>query len=130
MNLLLDTHIALWALNDNPRLPKAARALVMDKENSVTVSVATLWEISIKHPLDRKGSAMPISGSDALQLFERAQFRLLLVTAEHAVAVETLPPIHQDPFDRLLVAQAITEPMRLVTSDRLLARYSDTVMVV
>ena len=131
MNLLLDTHIALWALNDNPRLPKAARALIADEDNSITVSVASLWEISIKHPLDRQGgSAMPVSGAEALELFERAQFRILPVTPEHAVAVERLPPLHNDPFDRLLVAQAVTEPLRLVTCDKLLGRYSDTVLVV
>lgn len=131
MNLLLDTHIALWALNENARLSQAARELITDTDNMIMVSVATLWEISIKHPLDRKGgSAMPISGATAFELFERAQYQLLPVTAAHAVAVETLPAIHGDPFDRLLVAQALTEPLRLVTGDRMLARYSDTVILV
>ena len=130
MNLLLDTHIALWALNDNSRLPAAARALIADSGNAVAVSVASLWEIAIKHPLDRRGGAMPVSGGQALELFERAGYRILPVAASHAVAVETLPPIHHDPFDRLLIAQALTEPLRLVTVDRLLARYSDTVILV
>ena len=131
MNLLLDTHIALWALNEHRRLSPAARELIADKANTINVSVATLWEISIKHPLDRKGgNAMPISGSKALELFEEARFRILSVTAAHAVAVELLPLIHHDPFVRLLVAQALTEPLRLVTGDRLLTRYSDTVILV
>jgi PIN domain nuclease of toxin-antitoxin system len=129
MNLLLDTHIALWALNDNSQLSASARTLIRDAGNALIVSVASLWEISIKHPLGRK-EAMPVSGATALDLFERAQFRILPVTAAHAIAVEELPPVHGDPFDRLIVAQALSEPMRLVTADRLLARYSDTVIVV
>ena len=72
---------------------------------------------------------MPLSGSKALTLFRRSNHYLLSVSAEHAAAIDDLPTYHADPFDRLLVAQALQEPLRLVTSDEMLARYSDTVIV-
>lgn len=71
---------------------------------------------------------MPVASQDALRYFEESGYRLLPVEAEHAVAVENLPPHHQDPFDRILVAQALVEPMRLMTHDTMVALYSDTVI--
>jgi PIN domain nuclease of toxin-antitoxin system len=131
MNLLLDTHVALWALTGDAKLSRAAAELVTDPANALAVSAVSLWEISIKNALRRKTSEpLPFSAGQSLRLFEQAGFRLLPVTAAHAVQVEELDPLHGDPFDRLIVAQALTEPMRLVTADRLLARYSDTVIVV
>lgn len=131
MNLLLDTHIALWALSDDPRLSKRAQALLLDAGNKVSVSTISLWEIAIKHALGRGGqNAVTIGAGAALNLIEAAGFAILPVSASHAVAVDDLPRLHADPFDRLLVAQAIAEPLRLVTSDAILARYSDTVMLV
>lgn len=73
---------------------------------------------------------MPVSGSEALGYFERSGYELLDVTPAHAAAVEALPPIHSDPFDRMLVAQALSEPLRLVTRDRVVVRYSDTIITV
>lgn len=127
MNLLLDTHMALWAITDSPRLPAKARKLIAAPENEVFVSAASVWEIAIKHGLGR--GDMPISGEVALGYFRAAGYRLLPVLPEHAAAVESLPPLHTDPFDRLLAAQAITEPLRLLTHDATLARYSDTVLL-
>lgn len=128
MNLLLDTHIALWALIDSPRLPAKARELIVAPGNTIWVSAASVWEISIKHSLGR--GDMPISGAKALELFEEAGFVLLAVSGEHAAAVAQLPAHHADPFDRMLAAQALTEPLRLLTHDAMLARYSDTVILV
>jgi PIN domain nuclease of toxin-antitoxin system len=128
VNLLLDTHIALWALVDSPRLGADARRLLTAERSTVWVSVASLWEIAIKHALGR--GDMPLSPEQALQHFRAAGLQLLPVQPEHAVAVGALPPIHADPFDRLLVAQALTEPMRLITHDALLAHYSDTVILI
>jgi len=126
MNLLLDTHIALWAIADSPRLPGKARELIATPRNTVWVSTASLWEITIKHSLGR--GDMPVSGHAALDYFQQSGYRLLAVEPEHAVAVGELPQHHADPFDRLLVAQARLEPMRLLTHDTLVARYGDTVM--
>ena len=88
----------------------------------------TLWEIAIKHALKR--GDMPISAAEALIYFRQSGYRMLPVEPEHGVAVETLPNHHQDLFDRMLVAQAITEPLRFLTHDALLAVYSDTITVV
>lgn len=131
MRLLLDTHVALWAVVDDRRLTAAAAALIADPANEVFVSAASVWEIAIKHALRREGpSAMPIGGAEALGYFREAGYGLLPVTAAHAAAVEALPPHHADPFDRLLAAQAMTEPMRLMTHDRILVRYTDLTLPV
>lgn len=126
MNLLLDTHVALWAIADSWKLPKKARELIESPRSSVWISTASVWEIAIKHALGR--GDMPISGRDAVRFFRESGYRFLTVEAEHAMAVEELPPHHQDPFDRILVAQALVEPMRLVTHDQMVARYSDTII--
>jgi PIN domain nuclease of toxin-antitoxin system len=130
MRLLLDTHIAVWAIQDSPRLPLAARALVTDPANALHVSAATIWEIAIKHALKRGSAAMPLSAAEALGYFREAGYTLLPITPEHARAVEDLPERHGDPFDRMLVAQAITEPLRLVTQDPMVAGYGDVVIAV
>jgi len=128
MKILLDTHIALWALTDNPKLSKAARDLILDSSNDIYFSSATVWEIAIKHRLARKN--MPISGHEASKLFAEAGYLELQISAVHAAATEELPLHHSDPFDRILVAQATTEPMHLLTHDSILPRYGDVVQYV
>lgn len=128
MNLLLDTHVALWAITDSPKLREDARNLIASPKTTVWVSVASIWEIAIKHGLGR--GDMPVSGQDALCYFTDSGYRLLNIGAEHVVATSDLPAHHQDPFDRLLVAQALVEPMRLMTRDQTVARYSDTIIKV
>lgn len=126
MNLLLDTHIALWAITDSPKLSVKAKDLIASPKTTVWVSAANIWEIAIKHALGR--GDMPVSGQDALRYFQASGYRFLLVEAEHAVAIEELPGHHQDPFDRILIAQALVEPMRLMTHDAVVALYSDTII--
>ena len=128
MRLLLDTHVALWAISDDSRLPQPARDLIADPANAITVSAASIWEISIKHSLGRGN--MPISGVEALLYFQRSGYSLLGVSAHHAAAVEQLPAHHADPFDRILAAQALLEPLRLLTHDKTLASYSDSIILV
>ena len=131
MRLLLDTHIALWAVADDPRLPAGAAGLIADPDNEVLVSVASLWEIAIKHALARGGpNDMPISAQEALGYFRDAGYAMLDILPAHVIAIEQLPRLHADPFDRLLVGQALTVPLRLITHDARLARYSDTVLAV
>jgi PIN domain nuclease of toxin-antitoxin system len=125
MRLLLDTHIALWAIVDSPRLSNAARAAILTPSATVWVSSVSIWEIAIKHRLGR--GDMPISGQEAIDFFRAAGYLFLPVEPEHAAAEESLPPHHQDPFDRLLVAQAFVEPMRLLTHDANVARYGETI---
>lgn len=121
MKLLLDTHLLLWSAGPSPRLPSRARRLIDDPDNELLFSAASLWEITIKSALRR-----PNFGVDAA-LFRRNllnnSYRELAVTGEHAVAVANLPPLHKDPFDRVLIAQSIVEGIMLLTADPLVAQY-------
>lgn len=128
MKLLLDTHIAIWSMTERARISPAALNLIQAPETKVFVSVVSIWEIAIKSALAKRAGAPPFSAKEGLLHFAEAGFQMLDITSAHAAAVEGLPPIHGDPFDRLLVAQALTEPMRLVTADRIVARYSDIVI--
>jgi PIN domain nuclease of toxin-antitoxin system len=124
MRLLLDTHIALWGVSDKERLGADTQRLLEDVESDVFVSVATLWEIAIKYALPKgRPDDMPVSAKDALADFLEAGYQVLDVTSSHALAVASLPPLHRDPFDRMLIAQARVEPMRLLTADRTVAAY-------
>ena len=124
MRILLDTHLVLWALAAPERLPDAAHRLI--ERADVYVSAASIWEISIKTSLG-KLSADP---REVLAALDPAGFLPLPISAEHAARVADLPPVHRDPFDRLLVAQALCEPMRLLTMDTVLAGYGELVTVV
>jgi len=126
LRLLLDTHTALWAVDTKGLLAPHIVEALTDVRNDVFVSAATIWEIAIKSALRRHTGKVPVSSVEALLKFREAGFHLLDVTPEHAVAVEGLPLLHADPFDRLLVAQALREPMRLVSRDRQILMYSDT----
>jgi PIN domain nuclease of toxin-antitoxin system len=126
--VLLDTHVALWAVTDSPKLPQKARELILSPKTTVWISSASVWEIAIKHALGR--GDMPVSSQDAVRYFRESGYRFLAVEPEHAVAIEDLPTYHQDPFDRILVTQALVEPMRLITHDATVARYSDTIILV
>ena len=128
MRILLDTHIALWALMGDRRLGAEACGLIDDPANAIFVSAASVWEIAIKHALQR--SHIPFGAAAALGYFSQAGYQFLDVRTEHAAMVEDLPELHGDPFDRMLVAQALAEPLRLMTHDHMLARYSKTVMLV
>ena len=124
MRLLLDTHVALWGVSDYERLGIETQRVLQDRENEVFVSVVTLWEIAIKYALPKgRPDDMPVSAHEALADFLDAGYQMLDVTPPHALAVASLPPLHRDPFDRMLVAQARVEPMRLLTVDRTVAAY-------
>ncbi|MEO3998432.1 type II toxin-antitoxin system VapC family toxin [Mesorhizobium sp. CAU 1732] len=122
MKLLLDTHIAIWLLTDRARIPRAILETINNSGSDVFVSVIAVWEIAIKHRLARPDSP-PFSGQAAIGHFETAGFASLPVNSIHAAFVERLPPIHADPFDRLMLAQSIVEGMQFVTYDKHLARY-------
>jgi PIN domain nuclease of toxin-antitoxin system len=131
MRLLLDTHVALWAVTDSPRLSATGRKLIDDRSNEIFISAATLWEIAIKHALPKRGrGAMPISAETARKYFQRSGYASLAMTAEHACEIEQLPNRHADPFDRMLISQARIEPMRLLTHDKRLLEYGEMVVCV
>jgi PIN domain nuclease of toxin-antitoxin system len=103
----------------------------MTDAETVFVSAVTIWEIAIKHALGRSGrNRMPFSGGEAIAEFTAAGFEFLNITPEHAAAVGELRGLHGDPFDRLLVAQAMSEPLILLTHDRAVAAYGDTIVLV
>lgn len=128
MTLLVDTHILLWALAAPAKLSRECRAQLQDGGNDVLFSAASIWETAIKEQIGRvRFGVTPAELADAAVAMG---FTELPVTARHAAAVSGLPMHHKDPFDRLLVAQAVSEPARLLTADRVLAEYSDLVQVV
>jgi PIN domain nuclease of toxin-antitoxin system len=130
MNLLLDTHIAIWFVTGSERLSTQGFNLITNSQNTVFVSAVTVWEVAIKSAQPKKKGAFPFSSLEAIDYFQQAGFTMLNITPAHAAYVETLPLLHGDPFDRLLVAQALCEPMRLLTADAVVAEYSDTVIMV
>lgn len=119
MNLLLDTHAFLWALDDDSRLSPAARTAIIDGHNVVYVSAATAWEIVIKRAIGK----LKIPQSDYLEELRLHRFTPLPITTEHALAVKDLPLHHKDPFDRMLIAQAQEERLTLITRDKRLILY-------
>ena len=118
MNLLLDTHALLWWLDDPALLAPAARAAISQGRNAVFISAAAAWEIAVKKALGR------LKAPDNLEeVLEEERFHSLPITLAHALAVVSLPPIHQDPFDRIHAAQAKLENLTLVTRDARLKEY-------
>lgn len=121
MKLLLDTHLLLWAAAMPKKLPVAVRRMIDDASHEPLFSAASLWEVAIKNQLGREDFHVEP------RVLRRALldngYTELVITSEHAVATDTLPPLHKDPFDRLLVAQAQTEGISLLTSDTMVAKY-------
>ena len=125
MNLLLDTHDLLWYLNGDPLLVPKAKALIQDPLNRKYVSMATCWETAIKVGLKKLNLGEPATTFLPREL-PANNILLLNIELAHATFVETLPPHHKDPFDRLLVAQAIIEKMRIVSADAVFDQYGVT----
>jgi PIN domain nuclease of toxin-antitoxin system len=125
MRLLLDTHIFLWAVAGSRQLKAPTRRLI-ESADEVFVSAASIWEVAIKARLG-KIEADPAELAAAI---EASGFKELPVSAAHAAGVAQLELHHNDPFDRLLISQALAEPLKLITVDEVLARYSDLVMLV
>jgi PIN domain nuclease of toxin-antitoxin system len=121
VKVLLDTQLALWAYFESKRLPPQARSVLEDPQNDLVFSTASLWEIAIKRGLGKKGFQFDP------RVLRRAMlddgYKELPVLGQHAVEVDLLPPIHKDPFDRLLIAQAMVEGIALLTADATIAMY-------
>ena len=128
MRILLDTHVLLWALVEDKRLPAIARKMIGDFSNTIYCSVASLWEISIKHTVHP--NLMPTDAETLKELCNEAGYELLSIEPRHVVTLESLEaagqkPIHHDPFDRILIAQAKSDSMVLLTANTFIARYDE-----
>lgn len=128
MRLLLDTHLILWWEGNHPKLPQGVRQTVLEQSEAVYVSRASLWEMAIKISLGR----LRVDLARFVDAVESQGFEWLNIRNDHLLAVAELPTFddHKDPFDRLLVAQSLTEPLILLTVDDKLARYGNTVRIV
>jgi PIN domain nuclease of toxin-antitoxin system len=125
MRLLLDTHVFLWAVSGSSHLKATQRRVIQDADE-VFVSAASIWEVAIKTRLGR----LKADSHELAAAIMSSGFSELPVRAVHAAAVKTIALHHNDPFDHLLIAQAMTEPLRLMTADAMLARYTDLVFVI
>ncbi len=118
MRYLLDTHIFLWWLNDNKQLKESLQIVISNRENQIFVSIVSAWEISLKH----RAGKLPLK-TTLQRCFELSPFEILAINFDHVLKFDTLPFHHRDPFDRLLVAQAMTEKLTLITADAKIKRY-------
>ena len=128
MNLLLDTHIAIWALNDDPALSEKARELILDVDNTIYYSTVSVWEVLLKH--SRRPDSIPFNENDFSKACRDAGFVPLSLTDKHILAVRSLSrpdniKEHNDPFDRLLLAQAKVENLSFLTHDELIPGYNE-----
>lgn len=128
MRVLLDTHVLIWALAEPGKLASEIRLIMEDPENEILFSAASIWEIAIKAQISRIDFSL--QPNDIAQAAVDSGFAELPVRAASAALVAQLPLHHRDPFDRLLIAQAISEPVRFFTVDAMLARYSELVRVI
>ncbi|MFC0350080.1 type II toxin-antitoxin system VapC family toxin [Undibacterium danionis] len=125
MKLLIDTHIYLWWLQDNPKLSEKARQQIQDAAE-VYVSSASIWEATIKASIGK----LSVDLDQLVAEISKSGFQELPITAAHAATVARLPEIHKDPFDRILIAQTMSEPLRFLTADAILRGYSELVEIV
>lgn len=125
MRLLLDTHIFLWWVKDDRKLPKSVDAKIKEADD-VYISTASIWEIAIKKNLGK----IQVDMEKLLQSIQGSHFLELPITNHHAALVSRLPDIHRDPFDRMLISQAISEPLTFLTADSRLKKYSELVELI
>ena len=127
MKLLLDTHILLWAASDPARIPAKTRKMLLDERNDLFFSPASIWEIVIKRGMRQDFKVEP---SRLRKLLLANGYTEISINSDHALGVDLLPALHKDPFDRILLAQARSEGMRLLTADTQLIQYGDGIVPV
>ena len=128
MRILIDTHVIIWAMVESPRLSSKARKILTEDGNEFFLSAASLWEIALKH--GNSPGDMPVTPSLVQAFCLDSGISALNISFLHAARTILLPPIHADPFDRMLIAQAQCESLQLLTHDALIARYGDFVIKV
>ena len=128
MRFLLDTHFVLWLPLDDPRISREARTTILNPANSFTFSVSSIWEIAIKRRLGRPG--FPHDPREIRRLLIENGYEELGIESRHVVLVDSIPLIHKDPFDRVLIAQALVEGITLLTADPVIAKYPGPILKV
>lgn len=126
MNYLVDTHAVIWFITNNERLPSHTKSLMEDKSNMCFVSIATYWEMSIKHSIGRL--TLHTDLASIFQIIDESGFEILPITINHTLANANLDFHHQDPFDRIMIAQAITEQLQIITTDKEFSNYPVSVI--
>lgn len=132
MKILIDTHIAIWAVTNNPKLPNKAKSLILDEANKIYYSTASIWEVTIKHMLHP--DQILVDGRFLEKCCKESQYIVLPVLSEHCFALETLKypkdaPRHNDPFDRMMIAQAKAEEIMFLTQDSLIPNYGEPFII-
>lgn len=132
MKYLLDTHILLWALTDNKKLPAEAQRIITDDNNEIFASVASLWEITIKNSIHPEN--MPFNGIEVSQYCKNSDIKLIDIKEKHIVALPSLhrennAPKHNDPFDKIMLCQAKVEEMIFISCDTLLPAYNESCLL-
>lgn len=126
MKYLLDTHLLLWAAADSPKLGPQARAIIENRDNELYFSAAAIWEIAVKTALGKPG--FQVSASLFRRLLLDNGYQELPIDSRHAALTETLPDVHKDPFDRIMIAQSQTEGITLLSADKKVIAYGHTVV--
>ena len=119
--ILLDTHTAIWFFNGSPNLSETAKQVILDPGNRISISIVSVWELAVKINVDKLKFAGGVAGF--LELLDRNDLQLLNITPGHLLELERLPLYHRDPFDRILIAAAISEGMTFVTADKDIPQY-------
>ena len=132
MNILLDTHILIWALNEDPRLPDRAKEMILDEGNAIYYSTVSIWEVAIKHAIHPED--VEFTGKELAGFCQEAGFLSVEMRDRHVFALETITrvegaPPHHDPFDRMLIAQAKAENMSFLTHDSMLPYYNENCII-
>lgn len=128
MRYLLDTHVIIWAMIDSDKLSRHARTVLSDANNDFYVSTASLWEIALKH--DRRPEDIPVTAEQVCRYCDECGVRYMPIMPEHAAGVNSIENIHADPFDRMLISQAVCERMKLMSHDSKIQSYGDMVLSV
>ena len=121
MNYLMDTHVLLWAINEPSKLPQSIKEKIEDTGNGCYVSIASFWEIAIKFSLKKLPLTMELK--ELFEIVDKSQFEILNLNSSHILQVATLPFHHNDPFDRVLISQALTNNLVVITKDKAFAPY-------
>lgn len=126
MDILLDTHVVIWFITDDPKLPVASKKFIENPNNNCFVSVATYWEMSIKYSLDRLD--LQNSLDRIFEIIEESGFELLPITSSHILTTSKLAFHHRDPFDRMIIGQALHEGMKIMSADAQFENYSSEII--